>query len=264
MGLKEWLTTPWGTKPEAPKTWDWTKLVQHVEPKPVVDPVLDSLLDTMKSKGSAFLNAVTFTRPEFQLDFCLENLKKYNGPYDAELQPSEAKSYFRALHEAAMASNDRVYGAISTKVNNSQYILALDCDGTDEMLAVCHVLKSYYGLKYATIISSPNHFWVIAEKIGTTYELVNMMEVIPGVDPRFVDCIKSRGKIVLRGMPKDMMPIFPDSIEFTNPLILKWYRAFKDLYRSEEMIHISRLRRLVKAIKEKKVAELASDPNFMI
>lgn len=203
----------------------------------------------------------------FYLKFGIESENKKKHPYAAPFIEQNYTHYVHEMHKAA-ARGDVFYGIITTEVEKlnkkSKFVMALDCDGTDEMLAVCHALKSYHKLNYAVIISSPNHYWVVVDKVGEVYELTRLMDVLPGVDANFIDCCKSRDFVVLRAMPKTAMPTFPDNVELKNELVLEWYTKFKEYWQSEDAAHCLRLSQLYKAIKEKKVAEMASSPNFAI
>ena len=240
MSFIDWLSLPWG---------------QEVEPTvslPACDFPLLSIEDFM----------TTSSLPTNGLVFIIEKLQT-GSSYESPTNQVGREEFFHTLHKAAAEGNEKLYGAISSKVENG-YVMTLDCDGTDEMLAVCHILKSYYGLAYAVVVSSPGHYWVIVDKVDTTRNLLKMMEIMPGIDTRYVDCIRNKGNSVLRGMPKDSMPIFPDSVEFKNEQVKQWYHEFKDAWQSEEMKHILRLKQLFKAIKEKKVSTLATNPSFAV
>lgn len=263
MSFIDWLNGKWGTKSEKVHTELAVQLECATKCPVEVLPVqqhLGPLFDVSplnKSYDPIF-------PPPFRLKYLIEKLNGRRSSYDAPHNEVSEVEYYRTLHKAAATSDENMYGAISSCIDISNHVMTLDCDSTDEMLAVCHVLKSYYGLNYAVVISSPNHYWVIADKCDSTSELLKMMEIIPGIDSRYVDCIRNRREIVLRGMPKDSMPTFPDSVEFKDERVATWYKAFKDTWNSEEMKHILRLKQLVKAIKEKKVAELAASPSFAI
>jgi hypothetical protein len=198
----------------------------------------------------------------FKMRFLIEKLRM-SGGYDSPTTNVDRTRFFRELHQQAATGGDSIYGAISSEIEG-KFVMTLDCDGTDEMLAVCHVLKSYYGLNYAVVVSSTNHYWVIADKVGTVQELLSMMEIMPGIDSRYVDCIRNKRDVVLRGFPKECMPIFPDSAEFADDRAARWYTDFKNTWQSEDMKHILRLKQLFKAIKEKKVADLAASPSFAV
>ena len=61
------------------------------------------------------------------------------------------------------------------------YVMVLDCDGTDEMLAACHML-AFDNLNYALVQSSPSHYWIITDYVDTLERVIAKMQTIPGVD----------------------------------------------------------------------------------
>lgn len=256
MGFREWLTETWG---KSRPMWPGSRKEEPRRQMRYVQPSLGPLFDMSPIDQTC----APVCKSPFKLKFLIEKLNQRNNQYLAPSDEVDMEDYFQTLHRAAATSNDQFYGAISSKIDG-QFVMTLDCDGTDEMLAVSHVLKSYYGLNYAVVVSSPNHYWVIVDKIDLAPNLVKMMEIIPGIDPRYIDVIKKRWEIVLRGMPRETMPIFPDSVEFKDERVTQWYTAFKDAWQSEEMRHILRLKQLVKAIKEKNVAALAASPSFTV
>lgn len=245
----------WFSCKKAPAPVELPAVIAPVEP---VQPLLGPLFDILPSDRPF----EPIFPPPFRLKFIMETSKSSDAYYPQQNEVPESE-YFQALHKAAVTGNDRLYGAISSQIDG-KHVMTLDCDGTDEMLAVCHVLKSYYNLSYAVVVSSPGHYWVIADKWDSRLELLTMMEIMPGIDSRYVDCIRNKGDIVLRGFPKEAMPIFPDSVDFKDEHVAKWYKAFKDTWNSEHMKHIIRLKQLVKAIKEKNVADLAASPSFAV
>lgn len=261
MGLKEWLAGYWS---DIKPMWPGARkddLVRALKIDPVyIQSPLGPLFEGIPS--DAYCVPFNPTVLVFKMRFLIEKLRNVST-YDSPTTTVDRIRYFRELHQEAATGGESLYGAIASEIE-SKFVLTLDCDGTDEMLAVCHVLKSYHGLNYAVVVSSPNHYWVIADKVGTASELLHMMEIMPGVDPRYVDCIRNKRDIVLRGFPKECMPIFPDSVEFTDDRAARWYAAFKDIWQSEDMKHILRLKQLFKAIKEKKVATLAASPSFAV
>jgi hypothetical protein len=91
------------------------------------------------------------------------------------------------------------------------------------------------------------------------------MRKIPGVDTRYTDYVERRNVVVLRAMPKEVMPVFPnEDVKFTNKLARIWYREFKEHWESEDTAHYLKLKELQKAIQNKAVVTLAANPNFMI
>lgn len=208
----------------------------------------------------------------FELEFGIEknrsrslNSDSYEPGAAARIHYDEVDrdEFIRRLHEAAMRGFN-FYGITPTRVGD-QYVLALDCDSLDEMLAACNVVKSYYKWNYVAIKSTKDHYWVIVDKVGSIPELVAIMRKIPGVDTRYIDYVEKRGYIVLRAMPKDVMPVFPDDeTKFTNKLVRTWFREFKEHWQSEDVAHYLQLKTLQSAIATKSVVTLAADPNFMI
>lgn len=208
----------------------------------------------------------------FELEFGIEknrvrslNSESYEPGDKARIHYEEVdrSEFIRRLHESAMR-NLNFYGITPTRIND-QYVLALDCDSQDEMLATCNVIKTYYKWNYVAVMSTENHYWVIVDKTGSITELVAIMRKIPGVDTRYVDYVERRGYIVLRAMPKNVMPIFPDEdVKFTNKLARTWFREFKEHWQSEDVAHYLRLKELQAAIENKSVTALAANPNFLI
>jgi hypothetical protein len=208
----------------------------------------------------------------FELEFGIEknrsrslNSESYEPGPQARLHYEEVDrpEFIRRMHEAAM-NNLNFYGITPTRIDD-QYVLALDCDGLNEMLAACNVIKSYYKWNYVAVKSTASHYWVIVDKVGSISELVAIMRKIPGVDTRYIDYVEKRGYIVLRAMPKDVMPIFPDDeAKFTNNLARTWFREFKQHWQSEDTAHYLTLKTLQTAILTKSVITLAANPNFVI
>lgn len=171
--------------------------------------------------------------------------------------------YVQRMHKAAM-DDTAFYGVIPTRVQGDLFVLALDCDGFNEMLATCNVLKTFYKLNYTIIKSGNEHYWIIVDKVGKISEFVPMMRLLPGVDSRYTDYIERRGYIVLRAMPKDSLPLFPDEANFSNSAAGRWYEAFREYWQSADTAHFLRLKELQKALATKTVSMLAANPNFMI
>lgn len=208
----------------------------------------------------------------FELEFGIEKNRSRSLTSESYEPGDKAKIHYeevdrpefiRRLHEAAM-NGFNFYGITPTRIAD-KYVLALDCDSLDGMLAACNVIKSYYKWNYVAVMSTDNHYWVIVDKVGTVPELVAIMRKIPGVDTRYVDYVERRGYIVLRAMPKEVMPIFPDEeVKFTNKLVRTWFREFKEHWQSEDVAHYLKLKELQKAVLDKTVTALAANPNFVI
>lgn len=212
------------------------------------------------------------SKPEFDVVFGIQkehartpNKDSYEPDTGVNINYDEVErvEFIDKLHKAAILSRP-FYGVITSEVGNDQHVLTLDVDSTDEMLAACNVIKTYYKLNYVAVMSSPERYWIIVDKVGTIAELVPIMRKIPGVDFKYIDFVEIRKRLVLRAVPKEVMPIFPDEdVKFKNRLAQNWFRAFKDHW-GDDVAHYLRLKDLQTAIVTKTMAVKIADPNFMI
>lgn len=150
-----------------------------------------------------------------------------------------------------------------------QCVLVLDCDNQENLLAATHWIKTELGLGYAPINSSPGRFWVVTDYVGPVRKAVEMLLQIPGVDEKFTTFVSLTHRFWLRCHPRIIgdtivNPVFPDTNDLTNPLAIAWYDSFRSLYMSNDYRKILKKIVLNQAIKDGRILELATDPQFIV
>jgi hypothetical protein len=150
-------------------------------------------------------------------------------------------------------------------LSERQHILAFDCDGDD---GLCQVKKFLYGMEieYASIQSSPGHWWIICDKIikNLGHES-SLFQLAPGTDKRHVKMAAENGVIVFRGWPKhkssiDYRPQF-ETHYFQNDAVGEWYADLHDYFNSDfysELVEIRRKRIFEDAEKEETLEDAQS------
>lgn len=143
-----------------------------------------------------------------------------------------------------------------------RYLMVLDCDGTDEMLAACHTLK-HDKLNYALIQSTPSHYWIVTDYIDSFTNVFKLAKTIPGVDPKYLDFCDKNSMFTIRGMPKNgHIPQFQDSKSLKTEKAAWWFEAAYELYQHPATQRRTMTDKLQHHIADKSMAVLASDPTF--
>jgi hypothetical protein len=119
-------------------------------------------------------------------------------------------------------------------------------------------------IEYASIQSSPGHWWIICDKIikNLGHES-SLFQLAPGTDKRHVKMAAENGVIVFRGWPKhkstiDYRPQF-ETHYFQNDAVGEWYADLHDYFNSDfysELIEIRRQRIFEDAEKEETLEEM--------
>lgn len=145
------------------------------------------------------------------------------------------------------------------------HVLLLDCDGTDEMLAACNMLKATLNTGYALIQSSPSRYWIVVDKVGEFLPLVDFANQIPGVDPKFMSKAVEFGRFFLRATPlKGKRALFEDPSGLTDPRVRNWYLEFEKLWNLPEVQQRYRAEILKTLVAEGQMIDAAADPEFQL
>lgn len=194
-------------------------------------------------------------------------VESYHGQVD-EIKPLKGR-YIDAVLALINGIPKKGYITADTCVSDHiflrsrQHVMVVDCDGMNNMLAAVRSLK-LDNIAYMPIQSSPEHFWIVADYIGTIKDVVAKMRTIPGADSDHTYMASQHKAVFLRAMPrfKDS-PVFLDDDSMLSPPVQKWYREFKGLYDT----HGKRIRaafELKEALINGTIGTLASDPAFAI
>lgn len=181
-----------------------------------------------------------------------------------------------------VVSGRYIGGVVSTQVTNptrlwpfksrAKHVAVLDCDSEDAMLAAAHWIKTEYGVAYTPIESSPGHYWLVTDLVGTIDHLIYQMHEIPGIDPKFIDLCRRQRMISVRVHPKVCegetiqlrSPKFRPDSALTNPLAKGWYNAFVSYFDSPDYKKICKAIMLRESIKLGCVTTMAADPAFQV
>ncbi len=146
----------------------------------------------------------------------------------------------------------------------NDHIMVLGCDGTDEMLgAVAMLIKDNIG--YATIQSSPSHYWIITDYIAKFKSVIAKMRSIPGVDLNYIQFAEQHATLYLRAIAlPNRVPIFPDTSKLTNPRSIVFYELFRDHFQHPEIDRRLYAEMVFHNITEKKMIEMAANPDFVL
>lgn len=139
------------------------------------------------------------------------------------------------------------------------HILVLDCDSLEEMYAAVKVLKRD-NIPWAGIESSPDHFWIITDKVGTFKEILPILKSIPGVDKRYVKATETWKRLHLRAIPrKNSRPKFGEPTDLQDQRVINWYNCFQKLHNDPAIIEDLGL---IEHLKQGTMAGAAADPSF--
>jgi len=145
------------------------------------------------------------------------------------------------------------------------HALILDCDCDGSMMAACHWIKTEMKLGYTVIISSPNHYWIVVDMVGSWSKIHTAMTLIPGVDKRYTQLSDKRRCSYIRAVPKaNCVPKFQqDCLEqLRHPLAREWLWKYKSYIESEDFRKICKAVRLRQAVEDGTISELAANPEF--
>lgn len=115
-----------------------------------------------------------------------------------------------------------------------QHILNLDCDSEVDMLRAVEDLKKL-NITYCRIQSTPGHYWIVCDKIGSISELYKFALNIAGVDRNYLYGTIDKRKFIIRAYPKKTIPLFIDSFTVGSIEFKEWLAEFKRYWSSEDM-----------------------------
>lgn len=139
------------------------------------------------------------------------------------------------------------------------HILVLDCDSLEEMYAAVRVLKRD-NIPWVGIESSPDHFWIITDIVGTFKEIFPILKAIPGVDSRYVKATETWKRLHLRAISrKNSRPKFGEPTDLRDQRVINWYNSFKKLHNDPTIVENLGL---IEHLKQGTMAGAAADPNF--
>ncbi len=187
------------------------------------------------------------------------------------LRPLTIEGYKRRIVDLT----DHTYFGVTTRVVRpwrwwrTLHILALDCDGTNEMLAAAHLLKEA-GLGYALIQSSPSHYWLLVDRVDTLPILLALAKSIVGVDSGYLRFVGYNRCFYLRAGPYQGVekianispPLFSAADSLTNQLVIDWYRTFEALWRLPEVVARYRAEVLQRQVTDSTIMSSVADPTF--
>ena len=97
-------------------------------------------------------------------------------------------------------------GLVSTQVAESNqytlHLLALDCDSREDTEKAIRDLN-VRGIGYSLIESSPFHFWIITDFIGSVSECLSVMDNIKGTHSEYITWTRRQGYLFLRAFPRN-------------------------------------------------------------
>lgn len=174
----------------------------------------------------------------------------------------------------------RIYGTVSSLIRHpyvpivggwrffrryrDQFVMVLDCDGTNEMIMATHTLaKDQVG--YALIQSSPRRYWVVTDVVGHFRQLHRRASAIPGVDTKWLTHAWNIASFTLRGVSlPGRVPLFSEPTGLTNPHSVRFFTDLQSLHNHPVIKRRLENEVLLQAAKEDKIMDLASNPSFKI
>lgn len=124
---------------------------------------------------------------------------------------------------------------ISTQVaESSLHLLALDCDSREDVGKAVQDLN-VRGIGYALIESSPFHFWIITDFIGSVSECISVMNNITGTHSEYITWARRQGDLFLRAFPRNgFRPILGEiSFRLSCGKAFEWFKAFSGYWHSQ-------------------------------
>lgn len=120
---------------------------------------------------------------------------------------------------------------------SSKYFLTLDCDSRQNGARAAKELDRR-NIKYIVIESSPEHFWIICDYVDTLWNIIRIMEEIPGCDLEYIKFCASGKYIPLRAFLKS--PHFPvfhgtDKLDQYSKPFREWIKQFEAYWQTEDM-----------------------------
>jgi hypothetical protein len=166
----------------------------------------------------------------------------YGGEYTKD-EFSDVFSLFVTLIEEAKTSGpgkNNCKGLITFCVEpgrrmfrEGKYIYGVDCDSLDDAIKARSYAEETLHLPCVSVESSPEHFWIFFDKIGTFDQVIDWASNTPGVDKGWIDSCQREKKIALRAFPKDTLyPRLP-LCSLTNPTLVRWYGELRQYYASD-------------------------------
>lgn len=146
---------------------------------------------------------------------------------------------------------------VSTQISGwwkfrKRWLLVLDCDSHENKEKATEELR-LLSIKYKVFMSSPNHYWVVTNYIGSFKNCLNFMQSIPGVDREFIGfCSKYKG-ICLRAFPKDgYRPNLSSNWDSFHGKASLWAEAFLKYWGGSPIVNwlISRQREVISNAKK--------------
>lgn len=171
---------------------------------------------------------------------------------------------------ALVAERPTGYMSMSTCISKwwvpcrfKSHVMVLDCDSMPGMLASARSLK-LDNIGYVPVQSSPEHYWLVTNYVGTLQKILTKMAGIPGIDMRHRAMAKKHQNLHIRAMPRATdMPLFTDDDSVLSKPVRKWYRSLKALYDN----HGARIQEAIKlstALHSGEIMQMAADPSFAI
>lgn len=164
-----------------------------------------------------------------------------------------------------------------------QHVAILNCHGEDNLLAASHYLRmsrvGYCPIKDAYPITNQIHknnvstFLVVTDVVGSFKRVANFISRVPGNSYNPYDNhFRGNRSLLLRTISSRLFistlpfesPQFPDNSTLTNQKSIAWLQAFRDHWNSDEVKRAMLAMKLTKALNDKTIATMASDPKFII
>jgi hypothetical protein len=136
-------------------------------------------------------------------------------------------------------------GTIGTKIGFRKWILALDCDSPEARSQAQEDLESRT-TGYVTFESSPGHYWIIVDYVGSLKKCLWKMGTIPGVDPQYKTYCKNMKGIFLRSWTKaGVTPFRLGSSVYSSRRrkVDDWCRLFYDWFEQPTILWIEQQQR---------------------
>jgi hypothetical protein len=86
--------------------------------------------------------------------------------------------------------------------SDNLHVLAVDCDSVEAKDKAVNQLSLQYAVD--VVESSPEHFWVITDQVGTWKETALSLQRVDGADKDFVSISLAHQKITFRAFPKQI------------------------------------------------------------